>query len=113
MVMREFGIESLSSSQVSRAAKLLDEELEAWRSRPLGETRYLILDARYEKMRHGGVVRDAAVLSAVGIGSDERRRVLGVSVALSEAEVHWRGFLESLQARGMRGVESVVSDGSP
>ena len=109
-VMREFGIESLSSSQVSRAAKLLDDELEAWRNRPLGEIRYLILDARYEKMRHGGVVRDAAVLSAIGIGPDERRRVLGVSVALSEAEVHWRAFLESLQARGMRGVEYVVSD---
>ena len=61
-------------------------------------------------MRHGGVVRDAAVLSAVGIGPDERRRVLGVSVALSEAEVHWRAFLESLQARGLRGVEYVVSD---
>jgi len=110
MVLREFGIESLSSSQVSRAAKLLDEELEAWRTRSLGEVKYLILDARYEKMRHGGVVRDAAVLSAIGIGPDERRRVLGVSVALSEAEVHWRAFLESLQARGMRGVEYVVSD---
>jgi transposase-like protein len=109
-VMREFGIESLSSTQVSRAAKLLDDELEAWRNRPLGEIRYLILDARYEKMRVGGVVRDAAVLSAIGIGADERRRVLGVSIALSEAEVHWRAFLESLQARGMRGVEYVVSD---
>ena len=122
-VMREFGIESLSSSQplvdrkrstagqrVSRAAKLLDDELQAWRSRPLGEIRYLILDARYEKMRHGGIVRDAAVLSAVGIGPDERRRVLGVSVALSEAEVHWRAFLEGLQARGLRGVEYGVSD---
>ena len=109
-VMREFGLEGLSSTQVSRAAKLLDDELEAWRTRSLGETRYLILDARYEKMRHGGIVRDAAVLSAVGIGPDERRRVLGVSVALSEAEVHWRAFLESLQARGMRGVEYVVSD---
>lgn len=109
-VMREFGIESLSSSQVSRAAKLLDDELAAWRNRPLGEIKYLILDARYEKMRHGGIVRDAAVLSAVGIGPDERRRVLGVSVALSEAEVHWRAFLESLQARGLRGVEYVVSD---
>ncbi len=109
-VMREFGIESLSSSQVSRAAKLLDEELEAWRNRPLGQVKYLILDARYEKMRHGGVVRDAAVLSAIGIGPDERRRVLGVSVALSEAEVHWRGFLESLVARGLRGVEFIVSD---
>lgn len=109
-VMREFGIDSLSSAQVSRAAKLLDDELEAWRTRSLGETRYLILDARYEKMRQGGIVRDAAVLSAVGIGPDERRRVLGVSVALSEAEVHWRAFLEGLQARGLRGVEYVVSD---
>jgi transposase-like protein len=109
-VMREFGIESLSSSQVSRAAKLLDEELEAWRNRPLGQVKYLILDARYEKMRHGGIVRVAAVLSAIGIGPDERRRVLGVSVALSEAEVHWRGFLESLVARGLRGVEFIVSD---
>ena len=109
-VMREFGIESLSSSQVSRAAKLLDDELEAWRTRTLGEVKYLVLDARYEKMRHGGVVRDAAVLSAIGIGADERRRVLGVSVALSEAEVHWRGFLESLVARGLRGVEFITSD---
>ena len=109
-VMTEFGLESLSSSQVSRAAKLLDEELEAWRTRPLGRITYLILDARYEKVRQGGVVRDAAVLSAIGVGPDERRRVLGVSVALSEAEVHWRAFLESLQARGMRGVEHVVSD---
>lgn len=109
-VMAEFGIESLSSSQVSRATKLLDEELQAWRDRALGEVSYLFLDARYEKMRHGGVVRDVAVLSAIGIGPDERRRVLGVSVALSEAEVHWRGFLESLVARGLRGVTYVVSD---
>ena len=72
-VLREFGIEGLSSSQVSRAAAMLDEELEAWRTRPLGEIRYLILDARYEKMRAGGVVRDAAVLS----GSEQR----GVSQA--------------------------------
>ena len=61
-------------------------------------------------MRHGGVVREAAVLSAIGIGADERRRVLGTSVALSEAEVHWRAFLESLVARGLRGVEFIVSD---
>ena len=54
--MKEFGIESLSSTQVSRAAKLLDDELEAWRTRPLGEIRYLIVDARYEKVREGGVV---------------------------------------------------------
>lgn len=109
-VMKEFGIEGLSSTQVSRAAKLLDDELEAWRERPLGKIRYLILDARYEKQRDNGVVRDAAVLSAIGIGEDERRRVLGVSCALSEAEVHWRDFLESLKARGMHGVQFIVSD---
>ena len=109
-VMREFGLESLSSSQVSRAAKLLDGELDAWRNRPLGEIRYLLLDARYEKVREGGVVRDAAVLSVIGIGPDQRRRVLGVSCALSEAEVHWRAFLETLVARGMRGVAYIVSD---
>ncbi len=112
-VMSKFGLESLSSSQVSRAAKLLDAELEAWRNRPLGEIRYLVLDARYEKVREVGVVRDAAVLSAVGIGPNQRRRVLGVSCAVSEAEVHWRGFLESLVARGMRGVAFIVSDDHP
>ena len=109
-VMAEFGLKSLSSTQVSRAAKLLDEELDAWRSRPLGEIHYLFLDARYEKMRQGGVVRDAAVLSAIGVGADGRRRVLGVSFALSEAEIHWRAFLENLVERGMRGVHFVVSD---
>ena len=57
-VMKEFGIESLSSTQVSRATKLLDDGLCAWRNRPLGEIRYLIVDARYEKARLNGVVRD-------------------------------------------------------
>ena len=109
-VMAEFGLKSLSSTQVSRAAKLLDEELEAWRRRQLGEIHYLFLDARYEKSRQGGVVRDAAVLSAFGIGPDGRRRILGVSVALSEAEVHWRAFLENLVGRGMRGVQFITSD---
>ena len=110
-ILRQFGIESLSSTQVSRAARQLDTELELWRNRPLGEVRYLILDARYERMRHDGIVRDVAVLSAIGIGPDEQqRRVLGVSVALSEAEVHWRAFLDSLVARGLRGVEFIVSD---
>ena len=64
-VLAQFGLKSLSSTQVSRAAKLLDDELEAWRGRTLGEVRYLFLDARYEKSRQGGVVRDAAVLSAI------------------------------------------------
>lgn len=109
-VMAEFGLEGLSSTQVSRAAALLDEELQAWRERDLGVFPYLVLDARYERVREGGVVRDAAVLAAVGIDPDGRRRLLGVSCAPSEAEVHWRGFLDGLVARGLRGVTYVVSD---
>ena len=110
-VMGHFGLESLSSTQVSRATKQLDEELENWRNRPLGEIAYLILDARYEKVRIDGIVRDAAVLSAIGVSKeDERRHLLGVSVELSEAEVHWRSFLQPLVERGLRGVEYIVSD---
>ena len=115
-VLAEMGIEGMSATQVSNATKKLDGELEAWRTRALAETRYLILDARYEKVRIDGVVRDATILTAIGVvpdGDDPsvgRRRVLGVSVALSEAVVHWREFLDSLVARGMRGVEFVVSD---
>jgi putative transposase len=109
-VMAEFGLEGLSSTQVSRAAALLDDELRAWRERDLGVFPYLVLDARYEKVREGGIVRDAAVLTAIGVDPDGRRRLLGVSCALSEAEVHWRAFLDGLVARGLRGVTYVVSD---
>ena len=109
-ILDKFGIDGISSSQVSRASKLLDHDLEQWRNRPLGEMRYLILDARYEKVRIGGIVRDATILSAIGIGPDSRRSLIGVSVALSEAEIHWRGFLDSLVERGLRGVRFVTSD---
>jgi putative transposase len=109
-ITRELCGLDISSTQVSRAAELLDEELEAWRNRPLGETPYVILDARYEKVRHGGTVRDCAVLIAIGILPHGRRMVLGVSVSLSEAEVHWRGFLKSLIDRGLHGVQLIVSD---
>ncbi len=100
----------VTSSQVSRAAQLLDEELESWRSRPLGKLSYLILDARYEKVRHGGSVVDCAVLIAIGVLPDGKRTVLGVSAKLSEAEVHWRDFLQSLVERGLHGVEMITSD---
>ena len=101
---------NVSSTDVSRAAKLLDEELEKWRNRPLGLFPYLILDARYEKVRHGGSVVSCALLVAIGIGLDGKRSILGVSVSLSEAEVHWRDFLASLQDRGLHGVKLIVSD---
>jgi putative transposase len=109
-ITRELCGLDVSSSQVSRAAKLLDEELEAWRTRPIGRVPYLIIDARYEKVRHGGTVVDCAVLVAVGVLPDGKRTVLGVSAALSEAEVHWREFLQSLVERGLHGVELITSD---
>ena len=76
----------ISASQVSRATQTLDEELEAWRNRPLGEVVYLYLDARYEKVRQAGNVRDAAILMASGVKKDGKRAILGISVSLSEAE---------------------------
>ena len=100
----------VSSADVSRATALLDEELEAWRNRPLGRVPYLILDARYEKVRHGGCVRDCAVLIAIGVLPEGKRAILGVSVSLSEAEVHWRDFLSSLIERGLHGIELITSD---
>jgi transposase-like protein len=100
----------VSSTQVSRAAKLLDDELTAWRQRPIAEIPYLVLDARYEKVRHGGSVVSCAVLIAAGIAPDGHRVLLGVSVSLSEAEVHWREFLGSLQDRGLHGVKLIVSN---
>jgi len=109
-VMEELCGLEVTSTQVSRAAAELDEQLEAWRNRPLGEVRYLILDARYEKVRHGGSVVPCALLTAIGVLANGKRCVLGCSVALSEAEVHWRSFLQSLLDRGMRGVKCVVSD---
>ena len=100
----------VSASQVSRAAEQLDESLEAWRTRPLGEVVYLYLDARYEKVRQAGSVQDAAILMASGVKRDGKRSILGISVSLSEAETHWRAFLEGLVKRGLMGVKLIVSD---
>jgi transposase-like protein len=72
--------------------------------------RYLYLDARYEKVRQDGQVRNSAVLLAVGVNEDGKREVLGVSVSLGEHEVHWRNFLQSLVSRGLSGVELIISD---
>jgi transposase-like protein len=109
-IVEELCGHGVSSSTVSRLATGLDEELQRWRERPLGDIAYLVLDARYEHVRRGGTVVDMALLVAIGITPDGHRTVLGVSVSDSEAEVHWRDFFKSLLARGLCGVRYIVSD---
>lgn len=109
-VTRELCGLDVSSTQVSRCAALLDDELEKWRNRPLGKVPYVILDARYERVRCEGAVVSRAVLIAIGVREDGKRSILGVDVSRSEAEVHWRDFLKGLQERGLHGVRLVVSD---
>ena len=103
------GVE-VSAMQVSRAAAQLDEVLQQWRERPLGAIAYLYVDARYEKVREAGQVRDAAVLVASGITPEGERQILGVSVSLSEHEAHWKAFLKALKDRGMNGMKLIISD---
>jgi transposase-like protein len=100
----------VSSTQVSNATKMLDDEFAKWRERPIGEIIYLYLDARYEHVRMDGQVLDCALFTAIGITAEGKRQVLGVSVSYSENEVHWRNFLESLVKRGMYGVKLIISD---
>ncbi len=109
-VLQELCGLQISSSEVSRAAKLLDEEISNWKNRPLTQYGYLFLDARYEKVRQSGCVIDCAVLIAYGINVQGKREILGLSVSLSESEVHWRNFLESLVSRGLNGIKLIVSD---
>jgi len=99
-----------SSSTVSRATKLLDEELAQFRNRQLGRFQFVFFDAHYEKVRHAGSVQSLACLKAIGVTHEGYREVIGVSVSLSEAEVHWRNFFQDLQKRGLSGVELFISD---
>jgi transposase-like protein len=100
-----------SASSISRINQSLDEELEKFARRPLEEEYpYLVLDARYEKVREDGVIGSQAVLVAIGINWDGRRCVLGVEMANRESQSSWRDFVVGLRQRGLRGVQLVISD---
>lgn len=102
---------AFSASTVSSINASLDEELSKFASRRLDtEYPYLILDARYEKVRIDGVIRPQAVLVAIGINWEGRREVLGVELENRESRSSWRTFLEGLRSRGLRGVELVITD---
>ena len=101
----------VSRSQVSRICELLDEQVEAFRTRPLeGEYPYLGLDAKVEKVREGGRVVHKAVVIAHGVHETGRKEILGIDVGLAETESFWTEFLRSLVKRGLVGVQLVISD---
>src|SRR3954468_23367087 len=102
---------AFSASAISAVNKRLDESLAAFAGRWLGEPfAYLILDARYEKVREAGIVASRAVLVAIGIDREGRRQVLAVELANRESRSSWRDFLLGLRERGLHGVEFVVAD---
>ena len=105
---------AFSASAISAVNKTLDESLERFAKRPLEENYpYLVLDARYEKVREDGVIRSQAVQIAIGINDEGRRQVLAVELANRESQTSWRDVLLGLKSRGLRGVEFVVSDDHP
>ena len=105
---------AFSASSISTINKTLDEALEAFAERRLTEAfPYLVLDARYERIREAGVIASQAVLVAVGIDWEGRRQILSVELANRESRSSWRDFLLALKGRGLAGVEFVVSDDHP
>ncbi len=102
---------SFPASSISHINKTLDAGLKAFCARRLKEAYpYLILDARYEKVRAAGIITSQAVLIAIGVGWEGRRQVLAADLANRESASSWKGFLEALKDRGLHGVEFVVSD---
>ena len=100
-----------SASAISAINKRLDEELQRFMHRSLEEEfPYLILDARYEKVREDGVIRSRAVLVALGVDWEGRRQVLGVELANRESATSWKEFLLKLKSRGLRGVTLAITD---
>jgi putative transposase len=111
-VIRSFGLENISASEVSRIAKKLDEEVQQFLNRPIEEPiPFLYIDASYFKVRTDGRYLNKALLIASGIRQDGYREILSAAVADSEDESCWEDLFECLKARGLRGVKLVISDG--
>ena len=112
-LVKTLGINALSKSQVSRMAADLDEQVEAFRHRPLGEAgpfTFVAADALTMKVREGGRVVNAVAMVATGVNADGRREVLGLRVATTESGAGWNEFFADLVARGLAGVALVTSD---
>jgi len=109
-VLGELGIAGVSAGQVSQLCTALDEKVRQFRERPLGEIRYVWVDALYEKVREEERVESMAVVIATGVNLQGRREVLGLDVIPTESEEGWTQFFKGLKERGLRGVRLVVSD---
>jgi putative transposase len=110
-LVKAMGMTGISKSQVSRLCEEIDDKVKAFLDRPIeGDWPYLWIDATYVKVRESGRIVSVAVIVAVGVNSDGRREVLGMSIGASEAETFWTAFLRQLARRGLRGVKLVISD---
>jgi len=109
-VLEELGIAGVSAGQVSQLCAALDEKVRKFREGPLGEIRYVWVDALYEKVRVDDRVESMAVVIATGVNLQGRREVLGLDVIPTESEEGWAQFFKSLKERGLRGVKLVISD---
>jgi len=110
-IVKQFWPEGVSSTTVSNMTKELDEQFEFFRNRPLTQKyKFVWLDAQYEKVRQDGMVQSFAVFVAMGLNEEGKREIIGISGKMSEAEIHWAEFLESLLERGLKGVELIISD---
>jgi transposase-like protein len=109
-VLEELGIAGVSAGQVSQLCAALDEKVRKFREGPLGEIRYMWVDAIYEKVRVDDRVESMAVVIATGVNLEGRREVLGLDVIPTESEEGWEQFFKSLKERGLHGVKLVVSD---
>jgi transposase-like protein len=109
-VLEELGIAGVSAGQVSQLCAALDEKVRKFREGPLGEIRYVWVDALYEKVRVDDRVESMAVVIATGANLQGRREVLGFDVIAAESEEGWAEFLKGLKERGLHGVKLVISD---
>lgn len=109
-VLEQLGIAGVSAGQVSQLCATLDDKVRQFRERPLGESRYVWVDALYEKVRIDERVESMAVVIATGVNPEGRREVLGLDVVPAESEESWTGFFKSLKERGLNGVKLVISD---
>jgi putative transposase len=109
-VLEQLGIAGVSAGQVSQLCAALDDKVRQFRERSLGESRYVWVDALYEKVRIDDRVESMAVVIATGINQEGRREVLGFDVIPAETEEGWGAFFKSLKERGLSGVKLVISD---